>query len=379
MAFGKDASTLGSISTFRQSTKAHQALRPKTGGGGTKPYYLNAFKPSLDEPDNFRIVQGNYEVSVGTADGQLIKRVLSYFPFIEHFHGTLKKGFICSAGPFAAFKGKHDPCLGCDMFWSDKQAGKKNGPMSRREMYSFTVLHYATFANVEQTDRGTGAVRTDSSGNPYMEWTRIHAHEKHKYPGRETRDASQLHWDLGFGHWTTLTEYDKEIGKSCKACGGRDTVKMEAWVCGGCGDALIEADSTTLSPKEIEDLSTSEVTCGTCKHVGYMNEIISCQGCSSGARAEIFDVDLSARRIGDPKGGNQTSLAITSWSNPRPVDVRFADMAVPMDLAKIFTPMPIEKQAELLGQMSTRQPVTPGQHSRAYQAAPTLGGTKPTY
>jgi hypothetical protein len=379
MAFGKDTKVLGDVGTFRQGVKALQANRPKFGTSSTagpKPYFINRFQPATDEPDQIRIIKGNHEVHVGQADGSLVKQTLYYYPFVEHYHAGIKKGFICSGGPFYPFKDKREPCLGCDLYWADRTAGKKNGPMGKREMYSFTVLHYAQYAKVEQLDRATGAVRTNSEGQPYYEWHRVFQHERSKYAGREMRDAQILHWDLGFGHWNTLTEYDKEIGKSCKSCGGRDTIKMVAWTCRACGEALIDSETTTLSPKEIDDLTGQEVVCASCGHQGYMTEFVACSNCQNGQRAEIFDVDLYVKRIMDPKGGNQTSLAITSWSNPRAIDPRYAEIAKPLDLPKLFTPTPFEKQQEMLG--GTRTPVAaPGPHTRPF--TPIGGKPGPQY
>jgi len=382
MAFGKDPSHSANIPTFRQQGRAQQAARPKSVGY-VKPYFIDAFKPSTDDPDQVRVLKGRYEVQIGQPDGSLITQVLYYQPYCEHFHGTMKKGFMCSAGPFSAIRDKREPCMGCDQYWAARAAGNKNGPMSKRDMYAFTVLHYAPYAKVEQIDRTTGQVRTNTQGEPYTEWHRVFPHERAKYAGREMCDARVLHWSLGFGHWNTLMEYDKEIGRSCKSCGGRDTIKMVAWTCdvdcGGCGEALIEGDTTTLSPKEIDELTGAPVKCGACGHVGLLKEMVDCTNCDHGERAEIFDVDLNVKRIADPNGGNANTLGITSWSNPRPIDARYIEIAKPMDLAKIFAATPIEKQGELLGFQGGggggRQPVTAGQHSRAFQG-PTLGGNK---
>lgn len=378
MAFGKDPSQMGNIAGFRGQAQNYEKTRARNaGGGGSKPTWLDAFKPSTTEPDEIRILRGVYEVEVGLQDGSIQTQVLPYMPYTEHFHGGLRKGSVCSAGPLAAFKDKRDPCRGCDIFWAEKSANrgnKKGGAMSKRDMYSFSILHYAPYALVEQV--GTDMqVRTDNEGKPYMNWTRILPHEVHspKFQGRERRDAQVLHWDIGYGHWNTLLEYDKEIGKSCVSCGGRDSIKCEAWVCQHCGEALIEMDSTTHTTKEIEDLTSGDVRCAHCQEVGRLNEIISCTSCGSARRADIFDVDMRVKRVADPKGGNQTTLMIPGWSNPRGIDQRFADFAKPMDLKKIFTPTPMEKQEELYGAGSSpsaptggRQPVTVGQHSRTF-------------
>lgn len=383
MAYGKDPKQLSNVPNFRnqaQNYEQHRA-RPQGGGGGGRPTWIDKFNPSTEEADEIRILRGDYEVLVGLNDGSIEKQKLSYYPFTEHFHGGLKKGSICSAGPLAAFKDKRDPCLACDQYWAERAAnrGTKNkGAMSKRDMYSFSVLHYAPYAYVEQIDRDTMKVREDDNGKAYMEWVRVLPHEQHlaKFNGKERRDAHVLHWDIGFGHWNTLLEYDKEIGKSCRACGGRDTIVLEAWLCPKCGTDLIDPRTTTYKKEELAELLKGEVTCANCREVVQLVEAISCKGCGNPERADIFDVDMRVKRVADPNGGNQTTLMIPGWSSPRSIDQRFSDIAKPLDLKKIFTPTPLEVQAERfkiqggaspqLAQSGGRQPVTVGQHSRPY-------------
>lgn len=380
MAFGKDSRNLGSMPSFRGQARQHQAARPKFGGG-TKPYFINRFQPATDEPDHIRILKGHYEVEIGQQDGSIIKQVLYYFPYIEHFHGSIKKGAICSAGPLGMFKDKGQPCLGHEIYWADKNAGRKNGPMSMTEKNAFTIIHYAPYAKVEQRD-DQGQVKTNDKGEPYWNWERVFPHERHKYQGKEMRDYSILHWSLGFGHFNTLMEYDKEIGKSCRSCGGRDTIVCEAWTCRNCGEALIEPSTTTLSPKEIDELVIKDVRCATCQHEGLMQEVISCQQCGNAERAEIFDVDMHVKRVKPSDGGNMTTIMIPSWSNPRPIDQRLVEVAKPLPLEKIFVPTPYEVQQQMWGGGGSRAPVTGQQLSREYNrggGAPTLGGNKPQY
>ena len=386
MAYGKDKSQLSNVPNFRaaaQNYEQHKA-RPPSGGGG-RPTWIDKFNPSTDTPDEIRILRGNYEVLIGVQTGvpptySIEKQILPYYPFVEHFHGGLKRGCVCSAGPFAAFKDKRDECPGCDQHWAERSAnrGTKNkGAMARRDMYSFSVLHYAPYAYIEQRDRDTMQIRTDDNGKPYMEWVRILPNERNdpKFQGKEKRDAHVLHWDIGFGHWNTLLEYDKEIGQSCRACGGRDTIVLEAWLCPACGTDLIDPNTTTYKPEELADLLKGEVTCASCKEVVRLTEAISCKGCNNAERADIFDVDMRVKRVAPPDGGNQTTLMVPGWSNPRGIDQRFVDLAKPLDLKKIFTPTPPDKQREIfkmaegsspaIAQAGGRSPVVGG-HSRPY-------------
>jgi hypothetical protein len=131
-----------------------------------------------------------------------------------------------------------------------------------------------------------------------------------------------------------------------------------------------------MSSKEIETMTSGPVRCGLCQHTDLLQEYVSCSSCDNATRAEIFDVDLSVKRITVPDS-NQTTLAVTSWTNPRPVDQRLTDIAKPLPLDKIYAPTPYEKQQEIFaGAAGGRAPVTGDQHSRPYGGggAPTLGG-----
>lgn len=347
MAYGKNATDLPETGSFRQSAHHHQATKPKFGGrGGSR--FSDAYKPGLDVPDTIRLVRGMYEVPVATNTGQVEMRRLFYFPYVDHYHGILKKGAICSAGPAHAFKNLREPCHGCDMFWQGKESGRKSrGPMSKRDMYGFTVLHYAPYAKMEQVDRETGQIRTNNEGKPFYEWVRVLPHERQKYQGREMRDAHVLHWSLGFGHWNVLVDYDKHIGASCRNCGGVDCIQSEAWGCKSCGELIIDVSSTHLSPKQIDDITMAPVKCPKCGTEAFLQEYINCTKCGNGARADLFDVDLTVKRIAASDGSNQNVLSIVKWSEPRPIDQRFIEIAKPLDLPKIFSPDSLERQAQI--------------------------------
>lgn len=389
MAFGKDPKQLADVSSFRQSAAQAESFNPRRrgggggGGGGWKPTFIDRFTPSTGEPDSIRVLKGSYKIPKGQPDGSLVEANLAYYEFIDHFHGTLHKSFTCSAGPFGEFKGKGDPCLGHEMYWADRNAGRKNGPMSKREMYSFSVLHYAPYGHIEQIDRATGAVRTNSEGVPYMTWERVFAHERNKFAGKEIVDARVLHWDMGYGHFRTLLDYDKEIAKSCKSCGSRDSLELFAWTCSNvaeCGEVLIDMATTSFSPEEIDEITGKPVRCARCGVVGMLEDRRDCSKCDNPSRSEIFDVDLKVKRIVDPTGkSNGTTLAITGWSNPGPIDARYTEIAKSLDLAKIFAPTPYEKQREMMGAAAApaRQPVT--SHTREFTTLSPDGKTTPRY
>ena len=349
MAYGKDPRGIDENSSFRQQNARVQASRPR-GGGGSRPRFVNEFKPSLDYPDTIRIIRGSYEVEIPDERGQLSKIRLAYFPFIEHFHGTLKKGAVCSAGPLHAFKNMRQPCLGCDKFWEQREMGNKKGAMGKREMYALTVMHFAPYAKVEQIDRHTGQVRRSQTGEPYMEWVQVLPHERMKYQGREMREWNLMHWALGYGHMTSLTDYAKTtIGQSCRNCGGMNCIVPIALTCQNCGNALLEYESTTLTPKQIDQMIDNPVRCPHCGNEGFLNEVLNCSNCGQGARADIYDVNIQVKKVQPSDGSNNNMLNCQGHSAPGPIDPRFAEHAKPLDLPKIYAPDSLEVQAEKWG------------------------------
>lgn len=370
MAFGKDAAQLANVGTFRQQAAAYAAATKRENkGGGSIPLFIDRYQPSKVDVDLVRLIPSSYTVQTAISKDQLMTRQLVFFPFSEHFDGHLKTGTVCSAGPFAQFKGKGAPCRGCEIFWStmaqDANGRMKRGNrMSYREMFAFTVIHFAPYAKVPQVDQATGQVKTNDKGEPYYNWTRVLAHEKAKYVGIETKQAHRMHWPMGTQHYNTLWSYDKEIGKSCATCQGRNKITSLAWVCSSCGDAIIETDSTTLPPDEVDKLTMGQAKCPRCSYEGFLTEIFECANCTPAGtdpkRATLFDVDLSVKRIesGDGKS-NMTTLMISGWSDPHPLDPMFQDINKPMALDKIYAPTPMDVQVSKLGAAAPpRTPVT---------------------
>lgn len=386
MAYGKapQASNQGS---FRQRANQYQQGKEKSrkrGGGGGGVYWQNQYKPSMDNVDTIRIIEGKYMCPqiVGEKDDAKVEMVeLPFFTLSEHYDGREEKSSICSAGPWAGSKKKSEPCYGCEIFWAgmgekDHNGKKKQGRMSRREMYAFTVIDYGVYHHVPQTDFKTGQIRTKDDGTPWMEWKKCEATPDTPQScsgcrsAAETRRGARLHWQLGWGHYQTLLDADKQIGKSCSNCCAANSIVGIAWTCAACGDAIVDMATTTLKPKEIDELVGKNVTC-TCGHTGFAQEIIECRSCTGAGgtakRATIFDVDMNVKRVADPNGGNATTLAISQWSTPAPIDPLFKEFAEPIDLAKVYAPTPLEKQRELFR-------YTPGSAAGAVQRTPVTAG-----
>jgi len=385
MAYGKDPAVLNSAGSFRQRASQYQqqkaAARPKGGGG--LPYFVGQYKPSVDTVDTIRVIEGHYQVPqlVGQGNDAHIEMVeLPFFPFGEHYDGKNSKSSICSAGPYFGSKDKAAPCHGCDIFWSGMERGadgkKKAGRMSRRELYAFTIVDYGKYHEIEQVDRKNGQVRINEQTNqPYMEWVKCEGQGCDACrTGKTTRMGASRHWPLGWGHYQTLLNADKQIGKSCVSCETADSVSCIAWVCPQCGDAHVDMRSSTLKQKEIDELVEHPNQCA-CGFNGFLQEIIECANCTpkggAAKRATIFDVDMNVQRIQSSDGGNQTTLNISKWSAPRPLDPSFKEFAEPKDLAKTYTPTALDKQAEFFKVPAggIRKPVTAAEAARPHSTS----------
>jgi len=391
MAYGKDKSTVQSLGSFRQKANAYAAKKNEGRSKSSTPFFVGQYKPSTGDVDTIRIIEGHYTVQqvVGNGDHAALEEVeLPFFPYTEHYDGRNERSCICSAGPFANHKGKAQPCHGCAIFWSTRETQadgkKKSERMSRREMYAFSVLDYGKYHKMPQIDKQTGQVRTNDSGEPYYNWEKCSGLGCKGCQDQriESKQGNLRHWALGWAHYKTILETDKEIGKSCRACGGTDSIVSRAWLCPGCGDCAVDMSSTSLNQKQIDELTERPYHC-SCKYEGFLQEMIECKQCTPvggvAARATIFDVDMNVKRIETATGqGKQTALQISRWSPPRPIDPNFKTaLEKPLDLPKIYAPTDLKIQAEqfgvtasdLPGPQAQRQPVTSGA-ARPYSGGP---------
>lgn len=371
MAFGKDDSQLANMGTYRQMAMTqvnHGRSSRSGGGGGGMPTFVDRFKPSTVEEDLIRLIAGSFPNVRAVDKEHTVTTALPFVTFTEHFDGQTKQSITCSSGPFAQFKEKRGACRGCDMFWEFKKTdGKPGARMSKRDMFAFSVIHYAPYAQIPQIDRRTQQPRTNDQGKPFMEWHRVLRHEKANFDGYEQKTAHRLHWPMGTEHYGVIWEYDREIGKSCTTCGGRDVITAVAWNCSNkeCGEEIIDCESTTLPMDEIDKITRSnETVCPRCKTQGYLKEFVSCKNCTPiGAdprRATLFDVDMRVKRKPATDGTDKTTLLVTGWSEPRPIDPQYAEISKPLPLDKIYMPTVWERQVDKFG----AAPVVQGQPPR---------------
>lgn len=385
MAYGKSKEYMRPNSFAQQGRRSMQ--RPQRGGGGGAPYFVNQFKPTKHGVDKIRLLPGQYLTPVVDLEAQdyvldsnnvQIKEAFPYWKFIEHYHGGKKKSSVCSAGPLGEFKNKGERCVACEWFWYEwrvrRATGDKNKPksMSRRNMWSFSVLVMNTFHKVPDKD-DDGKVRVNpNTQQAYYKWLQCAGRGcEYCAAGYETKNGHVQHWPMGQDHFNTMLDYSIMLGQHCSVCGTQEAIQEVAWVCGheDCGDAVIDMSTTTLSQEQIDQMTTDAVTCPQCRRRTYLKDVFSCRVCSEagrqGQRASLFDVDFKLKRVEDPSGqSNATSLSIIQVSSPKPIDSIYGeDLRKALDLPKIYAPTTIERQVSLFDlppqdQPDLRQPVT---------------------
>lgn len=380
-SFGKDPRGNENIVPFGGGTmaqrdahrKAAQSEARKKKSSGNAPYWKDAFRLPTNSSRIVRFIMGSYDNYYPGEDGTSVdKQTLEYYIYSEHFHGATKRGAICSAGPMYHNRNLREPCLGCNLFWEDAQArgekkrmgDKSRGPnrMSRHDVYAFNVWDYGLWINVPRMD-AQGRPATNSSGQPYCEWTMADANDPRQYQ-YQSKYGHLIAWPMNEMHKDALFSYmERTITQDCATCGSQGTIVVASVVCAHCGNVVYDPANTTLTKEERDKIITNPYHCPACGGSHHPQEVLSCRVCEQHnqnpqlthhlvpRRATIFDVDLELTAVsaGD---GKLTTLQILNRSNPRPIQV--ADPAVlesikPLDLASKYRPTSLEKQSELWG------------------------------
>lgn len=368
MAFGKDKSTFVSKMNARQQMRRSTKRPAKTGGGGGL-YFLNKFTPPVTGPAALiRLIPGQYAIPrvdmeakdfVYGPDNKPVMDEYSYYKYVEYFHGIKKKGCIGSEGPLGIFKGKGERCLAAEWYWYEynrrqKTGAKKPNSMRRSERWAVTALVQAPFYKAPSEDRDGRRKINPSTGEPYYNWTAgsRKRNDELAAAGYDSKDGHLQHWSMPYGHWAVLTEHSDVLANHCRACGAQDSIEEVALLCQGCGDAVVEMNSTSLSEEELAQLRDEEVRCPFCGFTGYLEDMIRCTSCTQGERATIFDFDLEVKRVKTTgsDGNEQTALQILRALGPRGIPTVYGDdLRKPLDLPRIFSPTSNEQQEAMYG------------------------------
>lgn len=326
----------------------HRVAKLPARTGSVIPYWKGVFKPtdSVKGPaDRIRLYRGDHDTSVIGADGKPAKVKLSYVMFVEHGTGSGGKfrSAVCSAGPYGVAKADAAPCVGCD--WRERQRDS----MSYMGKYGFGLLHYHPYAKVSQMDKD-GKIRKNHNGEPFYDWERTSpADLRGKHSGLEHITERMMHWALGYRDYEMLNTLNTEVMRMCRTCGDGD-ISTERWTCQGCKAALIDMSDTVLSEDDIAQITSGDVQCSRCGHIGMLHEVVSCTECTAPDRADLFDVDLFVKQTLDPSTGKKGKLVVTSYSRPKPVEDKYLVGEKPifrqLNLEKIFAPTPVDKQRQ---------------------------------
>lgn len=366
MAFGKDRQVMRAVGSFRQiSAQASTNKRGERKSKGGVPYFVDMYVPSTDEIDLIRLVQGAYlqDQIVGEGDDMHVVQVeMPFIKFTEHFDGANKTGVLCSAGVFAGFKDKREPCHGCNIYWETAARNNENrfesSRISRQDKYAFSVFDYGTYHKMDQYDRDTGKPRIDPKTKlPYFNWTKCLGQGCDACRANaESKVGNMSHWPINYTQLQVLRNAETNIGKGCVTCGGENCIVSLGWMCdpktGGCGECAIDMATTTLKKDEMLTITDNTYTCPACKHAGLLEDVYQCNVCAprghEGVRASLFDVDLRVQAIPNPSGKGK-NLQVVGWSAPHPVAANFAADIKPVDLPGRYAPTPLDIQASKLG------------------------------
>lgn len=392
MSFGKNPEVRNAVGSFRQMSQqfTKNTYNKKKGGSGA-PYFVDMFQPPMNELCLIRLVPGLYlqdqvtELPVAgkpnEVDYRIDQVVMPFIKFVDHFDGQRKSGGICSGGALMNVKNRRQPCHGCDIYWATA-ARQANGRfestrMSRQNKYAFSVFDYSLYHKLEQYDQDTGQVRMNAQGQPYFNWVRCQhsmswAPETLPPPmqrscdacraGKESKQGHASHWPINYTQLQSLRSAEANIGHSCVTCGTENSVASLGWMCGACGECVVDMSSTQLKREELLKLTDELYGCGACGQQAFLKEVYECRACAprgqTGARSTLFDVDLKVMLT--PGGSNNSKvLQVSGWSAPHPILAVFAEAAKPLDLVARYAPLSLEAQAAKFGVIPgvTNQPM----------------------
>lgn len=362
MAFGKDPSQVQNMpphgGNYLQRAKT-AARRPVRSGGGGAFYWKDTYSPPDLSTDIGRLIRGEYQQEV-TYDGETaVTDTFPYFLYREHHNG--KRGGICSGGALWANKDKALPCPSCAIFWEDvneRKAKKARGDntkgpnrMSCRDQFVFNWFDYGLYFEVPEVDKNGQFRMNQKTNQPYTHWVKGNSNDP-RFQGRPWKQGNLLPWPMGGTYKDTLFTFAAQIGKGCKSCGSKDSIRCVMKICGNkaCGQFIYDPNNCSLTDEQRDQIDNYPYECPHCGQKAFVDEVIECSNCQQPERASIFDVDLQVQRMGTK--GQQTFLQILNWSEPRPIQV--ADPEVlktiqPLDLPKRFAPTPPDVQCKIFG------------------------------
>lgn len=402
MSYGKNDAHLQRIGGYGASTSQQMgnAMRRQRGPQKGSPSWANNFQPREGIADTIRLIPGEFQNErVDETSGQIFMETTPWFEATEHYHGTLKKSIICSAGVFRMDQKKRKPCRGCDISHEDYQERRRiesekgvkvQNPnrVSMSSKYVFLVLDMAWFFKGYQLDEHNRVKVNPNTNQPYQDWLKYDSenHNAYLFAGNtaqqqgkqlEMRQGMVRSWPLGFTQFGALNGYADVVQKHCRSCGNQNCINIVGWSCPTCNAPTIE---TSLPPDEVRKLVSKPLRCRHCQNTAYPKATHSCMYCPNPAPASLYDVDMQVQIVKDGRG-NKT--LIFPWvSGPRPIDPAYAKaLEKKPDIEKKFAPTPYEEQVAKFGPAPGAhqvpaphgQPQYGQQPPQAFGAYPTAG------
>ena len=387
MAYGKNENDLALVSAFRRAEAELAKPTPRLNTKSRIPAFTQEYQLSTTNRDTVRLIAGDYPhdtVSLQPdAAGNPVPTIrtikMPFIQFTKHYDGLLKRGAICSAGPFRD-RELRKPCHGCDIYFATaarNQEGRfESSRMSKQPMYAFSLWDYGVYHNAPQLD-SHGAVKMSPQNKPYMQWTKciVQGCPGCRAGNLETKQGIMRAWTLNSTQYKVLTQTDKQVGASCAACLGVNCIRSVSWITSCCRNVVIDMQTTQLTMEEINKQTTSEHTCQQCRTQGLLIEQYACGYCAQrgqqGVRASLFDVDLQVMAVAGTN--NAKILQVTGFGQPNVIPEEWKPTLKPLDLPAIYAPDSLDFQAKMFHVQPTTaapQPQQPLQPQGMPQQAP---------
>lgn len=377
MSFGKNDGHLTRIGGYgaTQSQQMGNAMRRQYGPRKGSPSWANNFQPNEHgNPDFIRLLPGDFDAErIDETTGQITIEKVPWVEATEHYHATMRKGIICSAGVARMNKKLAKPCRGCDISHEDynerrriaNEKGLKSvehpNRISMSGKWVFLVLDMAWFFKGNRLDEHGRVQVNKNTGQAYSDWIKYSAEHHNEYlyasgeAARQNKQVEMRHgmvqtWPLGFNQFGTINGWADVVQKHCRSCGNQNCVQVQGFVCGACNASSVES---SLPPDELKKLVSKEVRCRHCGTTAYPKPIMTCGYCPNPVPSNLYDVDMQVQQT---KIQGKRQLIIPWISNPRPVDPAFAEALKKMpDAAKKFAPTSYEEQVALFGPAPSAQ------------------------
>jgi ribosomal protein L37E len=364
MSFGKDNNNLVRIGAYGASSaqKMGNATRKVHVARKGSPPWANNYRPSQGVPDHIRILEGNYQVEKideNSTEGATYLEEVGWWEHTEHYHATMKKSIICSAGPHRRSKKLAQPCRGCDIYWEDynererirQETGQKVQNPNRISMsskYTFNVLVYGNFFKAPRMDEH-GRTKVKQNGQAFMDWVKYRGPQDDQayHTSQEKQEGLVMAWPVGYNQFITLRQYADMVSHHCLNCGQQNCVYVQQWVCPACTAPLMELTASSLNPEQIQELVSQPNTCRNCNTRAYPQAVHGCSSCNNPRPARLYDVDLMLQTI---KSNNSRQLMVTWVGAPSGIDPKYSDIvSKAADLSTKFAPTPMEQQISIFG------------------------------